>query len=165
MARQNERQLLTEKELAFVRAWAGDPTQAAISAGYSEKTATQAASKLLRKPAVVRALLQKQQAMLALDGRHVGEMLAEHDLSIELLCSELGAVIRQKPRKGEAMAKVRALELLADIYGLRDHRGRELRQGQITRPDGTVEIYQSKWMREAQAAAALPPPVFPSRTE
>lgn len=47
---------LTKRQNAFIDAFSGDAVEAAIAAGYSEKTAHVAATKLMKNPKIIRAI-------------------------------------------------------------------------------------------------------------
>ena len=55
---------LTAKQRAFVEAYAGNGTEAAIAAGYSVKSAEKIARELLRKTTVVEAILGREKKAL-----------------------------------------------------------------------------------------------------
>jgi hypothetical protein len=106
-------------KLDFVRAWAGDPKEAAIAAGYSEKTAVQAASKLLKDPAVLRALQEKQAAIIFASGTNMAEVLAEHGATPRKIIMSLVEVIDARPHSKRGYAdRIDACKLLTQLYGV-----------------------------------------------
>jgi len=60
MAKTDKNQKLTDKQQRFVDAYMGNATQAAIDAGYSEKTAEVQGSRLLRNAKVLEAIKNRQ---------------------------------------------------------------------------------------------------------
>ncbi|QTX33352.1 terminase small subunit [Aminithiophilus ramosus] len=56
---------LTAKRRAFVEAYAGNATEAALSAGYSPKTAHTIGHESLKKPEIQEALHEREDAWLA----------------------------------------------------------------------------------------------------
>lgn len=92
MAVKSGRKKLTSRESRFIAALLADPaqnaTKAAIAAGYSPKTATVQASRLLRKVHIA-----EQRAAKA------DEMTAEYDISAKWVLNELAKIARSDPRK------------------------------------------------------------------
>lgn len=119
MASKRDTGLLTGMKLDFVRAWAGDPKEAAIAAGYSEKTAVQAASKLMKDPAVLRALQEKQAAIVFASGANMAEVLAEHGATPGKIIGALVEVIDAKPHSKRGYAdRIAACKLVTQLYGV-----------------------------------------------
>ena len=81
---------LTEKELRFIDEWLVDPngTQAAIRAGYSEKTAASQAYDLLRKPEIQAVVEAKRR-----------EVSAKAGLTMERIVTEAGRLALSDVRK------------------------------------------------------------------
>lgn len=119
---------MTGRKKAFIEAYVTDikrsQSAAAIAAGYSEKTAAQAASRLMKDPEVAAAIDERIKELHR-------ENTAEADEVIEFLSSVMrGEEIETVPiycRKGiqkftdgkpSARDKVRAAELLGKHYGL-----------------------------------------------
>src|SRR5579864_4005092 len=67
---------LSEKQLRFVAAWAGNLIAAARVAGYKNPRA--AAYKLMKDPEVVKALQTKQESLLQESGEHLARTLPRH---------------------------------------------------------------------------------------
>lgn len=122
------RELVTGRKKAFIDAYVNDikrrQTAAAIAAGYSEKGAAQAASRLMKDPEVAAAIEERIKELHR-------ENTAEADEVIEFLTSVMrGEEVETVPiycRKGiqkftdgkpSARDKVRAAELLGKHYGL-----------------------------------------------
>jgi phage terminase small subunit len=83
---------LTSRESRFIAALLADPaqnaTKAAIKAGYSKKTATVQASRLLRKVHIAEMRRSKSE-----------ELTAEYDISAKWVLNELAKIARCDPRK------------------------------------------------------------------
>lgn len=101
---------LTPKQRAFVREYkinGGNGTQAAIKAGYSEKTARKIASENVTKPDI-REELEKQDKKLQ----------EKYEYTIDELVKDLKNVLMQSDSEGNRTAQLRAIELLGKAFGL-----------------------------------------------
>lgn len=103
---------MTPKRRAFVNAYLGDAkgngTKAAISAGYSEKTAGQAASQLLKRPEVRAA---------------IGLRLKKADIATDKVLERLGRIVHSEPAEVKAADIVNASKVILQVSGdLQDKR-------------------------------------------
>lgn len=106
---------LTDKQQAFIDEYLIDlnATQAAIRAGYSEKTAQEQSSRLLSNVKVQNAIQKAQQK------RREANAVTRESLSAEI--DELIAVAKENAAQGNTATLtpwVKALEVKAKMYGL-----------------------------------------------
>src|SRR5215471_4862086 len=127
MARRNQgkEKLLSPQQLKFVSVWAGDDREAARLAGYSHPDV--AAPKLMKIPAVVAAVLQKQRDILEGTAKNLGKQLRNVDEA--LLVDRLLNLSETSPEvTGGITGQVKALEVLAKIKGYIVNRHEDLTQ-------------------------------------
>lgn len=101
---------LTPKQRAFVREYktnGGNGTQAAIKAGYSEKTARKIASENVTKPDIQEALAE-----------HEKKLQEKYQYTIDELVKDLKNVQMQSDAEGNRTTQLRAIELLGKAFGL-----------------------------------------------
>lgn len=108
----NSRQAAAERERVFVSAYianGGNGTQAAIAAGYSERTAAQMAPQVLARPAVKLALRE-----------HQDRLAMKHDLTAESVIAELSKIVHADLRRlfGEDGRMIHPKEWPDDMAGV-----------------------------------------------
>lgn len=124
---------MTSRKKAFISAYINDvkrnQTAAAIAAGYSEKSAAQAASRLMRDPevkAAVEAAEKERHEQNTAKAEEVTEFLTSvmrgEKVDSVTLYAEKG-VQNQIDSKAAARDRLKAAELLGKYYGLFDGNG------------------------------------------
>ncbi|MBQ3311710.1 terminase small subunit [bacterium] len=101
---------LTPKQKAFVRAYktnGGNGTQAAISAGYSKKTARKIASENVTKPDIQEALAQEE--------RKIQE---KYEYTLNDMIRELDEVKLKADSEQNRQVQIKAIELKGKAFGL-----------------------------------------------
>lgn len=101
---------LTPKQKAFVREYkknGGNGTQAAIKAGYSEKTARKIASENVTKPDIQEALKQEEK-----------KMQEKYEYTIDDMVRELDDVKMKADAEQNRQAQIKAIELKGKAFGL-----------------------------------------------
>lgn len=101
---------LTPKQKAFVREYkanGGNGTQAAIKAGYSEKTARKIASENVTKPDI-REALEKEEKKLQ----------EKYEYTIDDMVRELDDVKMKADSEQNRQAQIKAIELKGKAFGL-----------------------------------------------
>ena len=101
---------LTPKQKAFVREYkanGGNGTQAAIKAGYSEKTARKIASENVTKPDIQEALKQEEK-----------KMQEKYEYTIDDMVRELDDVKMKADSEQNRQAQIKAIELKGKAFGL-----------------------------------------------
>lgn len=100
---------LTAKQKLFIQEYLKDlnATQAAIRAGYSEKTAAETGYENLRKPQIA-AEIEKRQA----------EIGRENEITVEWLLSEMKDTYLKAKAEGEYTAANKSLEMLGKHKGM-----------------------------------------------
>lgn len=101
---------LTPKQKAFVREYkknGGNGTQAAIKAGYSEKTARKIAAENVTKP-VIREALEKEEKKLQ----------EKYEYTIDDMVRELDDVKMKADAEQNRQAQIKAIELKGKAFGL-----------------------------------------------
>lgn len=101
---------LTPKQRAFVRAYktnGGNGTQAAIKAGYSEKTAEVIATENLRKPIIKEALELEEK-----------KIQQKYEYTLDDMVRELDDVKMKADSENNRQAQIRAIELKGKAFGL-----------------------------------------------
>ena len=101
---------MTPKQKAFVRAYktnGGNGTQAAISAGYSEKTAEVIATENLRKPIIKQALEEEEK-----------KIQQRYEYTLDDLVRELDDVKMKADSENNRQVQIRAIELKGKAFGL-----------------------------------------------
>ena len=103
--------MLTPKQAAFVREYMIDlnATQAAIRAGYKEKTAAQTGAENLRKPQIQKAL---QEARKAIEERCI--------VSLDWVLGQIVSIATDE--EARTVDRLKALELLGKHLGLWEKR-------------------------------------------
>lgn len=101
---------LTPKQKAFVREYkanGGNGTQAAIKAGYSEKTARKIAAENVTKP-VIKEALEKEEKKLQ----------EKYEYTIDDMVRELDDVKCKSDAEKNRQAQIKAIELKGKAFGL-----------------------------------------------
>ena len=101
---------LTPKQKAFVREYkknGGNGTQAAIKAGYSEKTARKIASENVTKPDIKEALAQEEK-----------KLQEKYEYTIDDMVRELDDVKMKADAEQNRQAQIKAIELKGKAFGL-----------------------------------------------
>ena len=101
---------LTPKQKAFVREYkknGGNGTQAAIKAGYSEKTARKIASENVTKPDIREALKQEEK-----------KLQEKYEYTIDDMVRELDDVKMKADSEQNRQAQIKAIELKGKAFGL-----------------------------------------------
>jgi phage terminase small subunit len=101
---------LTPKQKAFVREYkknGGNGTQAAIKAGYSEKTARKIASENVTKPDIQEALKQEEK-----------KLQEKYEYTIDDMVRELDDVKMKADAEQNRQAQIKAIELKGKAFGL-----------------------------------------------
>ena len=101
---------LTPKQKAFVREYkknGGNGTQAAIKAGYSEKTARKIASENVTKPDIKEALAQEEK-----------KLQEKYEYTIDDMVRELDDVKMKADAEQNRKAQIKAIELKGKAFGL-----------------------------------------------
>ena len=101
---------LTKKQREFIRAYksnGGNGTQAAIKAGYSEKTAEVIASENLTKPIIKEALAE-----------HEKKMQEKYEYTVDDMVKELNEEKNNADAVGNVSAALKAIELKGKAFGL-----------------------------------------------
>ena len=101
---------LTPKQKAFVREYkknGGNGTQAAIKAGYSEKTARKIASENVTKPDIKEALAQEEK-----------KLQEKYEYTIDDMVRELDDVKMKADSEQNRQAQIKAIELKGKAFGL-----------------------------------------------
>lgn len=101
---------MTPKQKAFVRAYktnGGNGTQAAISAGYSEKTAEVIATENLRKPIIKQALEEEEK-----------KIQQKYEYTLDDMVRELDDVKMKADSENNRQVQIRAIELKGKAFGL-----------------------------------------------
>ncbi|KKO51142.1 terminase small subunit [Paenibacillus sp. DMB20] len=100
---------LTAKQELFVQEYLKDlnATQAAIRAGYSEKTAAETGYENLRKPQIAAEIEKRQQK--------IGE---KNEITVEWILEEMKDTYRQAKEMGELSAANKSLEMLGRYKGM-----------------------------------------------
>lgn len=101
---------LTPKQKAFVREYkanGGNGTQAAIKAGYSEKTARKIAAENVTKP-VIKEALEKEEKKLQ----------EKYEYTIDDMVRELDDVKMKADSEQNRQAQIKAIELKGKAFGL-----------------------------------------------
>lgn len=101
---------MTPKQKAFVRAYktnGGNGTQAAISAGYSEKTAEVIATENLRKPIIKQALEEEEK-----------KIQQRYEYTLDDMVRELDDVKMKADSENNRQVQIRAIELKGKAFGL-----------------------------------------------
>ena len=101
---------LTPKQKAFVREYkknGGNGTQAAIKAGYSEKTARKIASENVTKPVIREALAQEEK-----------KLQEKYEYTIDDMVRELDDVKMKADVEQNRQAQIKAIELKGKAFGL-----------------------------------------------
>ena len=101
---------LTPKQKAFVREYkknGGNGTQAAIKAGYSEKTARKIASENVTKPDIKEALAQEEK-----------KFQEKYEYTIDDMVRELDDVKMKADAEQNRQAQIKAIELKGKAFGL-----------------------------------------------
>lgn len=101
---------LTKKQRAFIKEYkanGGNSTQAAIKAGYSEKTAYSIGSENLTKPEIKEALAE-----------HEKKMQEKYEYTIEKMVQELDEEKINADSVGNVSAALKAIELKGKAFGL-----------------------------------------------
>lgn len=100
---------LTPKQDRFIQEYLKDlnATQAAIRAGYSEKTASEVGYENLRKPQIA-AEIDKRQAVIGY----------ENDITVEWLLGEMKATYMEARQSGELTAANKSLEMMGKHKGM-----------------------------------------------
>jgi len=109
---QGRRNILSQRQLAFVAAHVGNNTEAARAAGY--KNPERSAPRLMAIPAVRRAIKDKQKAIIEASGAKLGRRLTKVDVVARLL--ELANLPPERTRRSLA-GQVNALKAIAEIEG------------------------------------------------
>ncbi len=89
------RDVLTQKQLQYVAAWEGDNAKAARAAGYSNPNV--AAAKLMKLPAIKRAIRQKQEAVIQQSGEQLGRKISKSDITDSIV--EAIEMVKQASKK------------------------------------------------------------------
>ena len=95
---------LTPKQRIFIEAYQGNGTQAALSAGYSSKTAYSIGHELLRKPEI-------QEAIQSRTGEKINSIIADRE-EIQSFWTEI-----MRDRESDPKDRLRASELLGKSEG------------------------------------------------
>jgi phage terminase small subunit len=101
---------LTKKQRAFVEEYktnGGNGTQAAIKAGYSEKTAYSIGSENLSKPEIREALAE-----------HERQMQEKYEYTVDDMVKELNEELVSAKSVGNVSAALKAIELKGKAFGL-----------------------------------------------
>lgn len=101
---------LTPKQKAFVREYkknGGNGTQAAIKAGYSEKTARKIASENVTKPDIQEALKQEEK-----------KLQEKYEYTIDDMVRELDEVKMKADSEQNRTVQIKAIELKGKAFGL-----------------------------------------------
>ena len=101
---------LTPKQKAFVREYkknGGNGTQAAIKAGYSEKTARKIASENVTKPDIKEALAQEEK-----------KLQEKYEYTIDDMVRELDEVKMKADSEQNRTVQIKAIELKGKAFGL-----------------------------------------------
>ena len=100
---------LTAKQELFVQEYLKDlnATQAAIRAGYSEKTAAETGYENLRKPQIAAEIEKRQQK--------IGE---KNEITVEWILEEMKDTYRLAKEMGEMSAANKSLEMLGRYKGM-----------------------------------------------
>lgn len=101
---------MTPKQKAFVRAYktnGGNGTQAAISAGYSEKTAEVIATENLRKPIIKEALELEEK-----------KIQQKYEYTLDDMVKELDDVKLKADSERNRQVQIKAIELKGKAFGL-----------------------------------------------
>lgn len=101
---------LTKKQKAFVQAYktnGGNSTQAAIDAGYSQKTAYSIGSENLTKPEIKEALAE-----------HEKKMQEKYEYTVDDMVKELNEELISARAFGNVSASLKAIELKGKAFGL-----------------------------------------------
>ena len=101
---------LTPKQKAFVREYkknGGNGTQAAIKAGYSEKTARKIAAENVTKPVIREALAQEEK-----------KLQEKYEYTIDDMVRELDDVKMKADAEQNRQAQIKAIELKGKAFGL-----------------------------------------------
>ena len=109
---QGRRNILSQRQLAFVAAHVGNDTEAARAAGY--KNPDRSAPKLMAMPAVRKAIEEKQKAIIEASGAKIGRRLTKVDVVDRLV--EL-ADLPPERTKNNITGQVNALKVIAEIEG------------------------------------------------
>ena len=135
---------LTPKQRRFVDEYQIDlcATQAAIRAGYSERTAAEQGYKLLQKPSVQAAIQDRQV-----------EIRERLEVSVESISHQLQKAYDQAAHNSQASAMVQASLGLAKLHGLLVDRTEDVTQAQdMTREARAAELARV----QAELAELLP---------
>ena len=101
---------LTKKQKAFVQAYktnGGNGTQAAIKAGYSEKTAREIAKENIAKPYIKEVLAE-----------HEKQMQEKYNYTVDDMVKELNEELINARAVGNVTASLKAIELKGKAFGL-----------------------------------------------
>lgn len=100
---------LTPKQDRFIQEYLKDlnATQAAIRAGYSEKTASEVGYENLRKPQIAAEIAKRQDA--------IGH---ENEITVEWILGEMKSTYFEAKREGEYSAANKSLEMLGKYKGM-----------------------------------------------
>ena len=101
---------LTKKQRAFIKEYkanGGNSTQAAIKAGYSEKTAYSIGSENLTKPEIKEAL-----------EKHEQKLQEKYEYTVDKMIQELESVRLNAAAENNRNAELRAIELKGKAFGL-----------------------------------------------
>lgn len=101
---------MTPKQKAFVRAYktnGGNATQAAIKAGYSQKTAYSIGEENLRKPEIKQALEEEEK-----------KIQQKYEYTLDDMVRELDDVKMKADSENNRQVQIRAIELKGKAFGL-----------------------------------------------
>ena len=144
---QSRRNILSQRQLAFVAAHVGNDTEAARAAGY--KNPDRSARKLMAIPAVRKAIEAKQKAMVQASGAKIGRRLTKVDVVDRLV--EL-ADLPPERTKNNITGQVNALKVIAEIEGYFVNRYEDLTKEFAGRTDAEKEFFASHgyWPNEVE---------------
>ena len=130
------RNILSQRQLAFVAAHSGNDTEAARAAGY--KNPSQCAAKLMAIPAVRKAIKEKQKAIIAASGAEIRRRLT----TVDVVCRLVGlADLPPERTKGNIMGQVNALRLIAEIEGFIGRHPRDITKECRGRSEAEMEFF------------------------
>lgn len=144
---------LTKMQVQFVKFHEGNNTDAARKAKFANPEV--AGAKLMRFPQVRAAVAEKKtaaeaatKAAIVASGTELGTGIG---LSITrgMMAERAWEIARAgADNMGMYTSQVNAMKFLGELLKYTGEQEGEVKNGAIKRPDGTVEVYQSKWIKQ-----------------
>jgi hypothetical protein len=144
---------LTKMQVEFVKFHEGNNTDAARKAKFANPEV--AGAKLMRLPQVRAAVATKQAAAEAATKAAIVAAGKERGTGIGKsitrgMLAERAWEVAQAPADNMGMytSQVNAMKFLGELLKYTGDQEGEVKNGIIQRPDGAVEVYQSKWIKQ-----------------